>query len=179
MMLDPFSVLSWVALGFLLVIVSSGVVLFVYDLKYMELPMICMIVAIVAAMGYVVVTDVSDGAFRPLLWVNSQTAQGLIGGAIGFVFFWAIVKYSAERWMGMGDAYIGLLLGILLGWSGLLLAIALSSFLGSIVGISLIMLGVLDRKSHIPYGPFLLLSLVAIFVFQWYVADGLWVIMQI
>lgn len=54
--------------------------------------------------------------------------------------------------MGLGDVKLMALLGAVLGWKGVLLAIFIACLLGSIIGIAL---KVSSRSSYIPFGPFL------------------------
>ena len=75
--------------------------------------------------------------------------------------------------MGMGDAYLALFLGLVLGWPGILLALFLSFFIGSVYGIIMIISGKKKMKSQVPFAPFMVLgALIAIFWFQpitdWY-----------
>lgn len=57
--------------------------------------------------------------------------------------------------MGLGDVKLVFLMGLILGWPNILLALFLSFFSGAIVGIFLIILGQKGLKSQIPFGPFL------------------------
>lgn len=60
--------------------------------------------------------------------------------------------------MGGGDARLGGLLGIILGWQYLLLAIFLAALSGSTVGLTLIALKKKHLTSRIPFGPYLALG---------------------
>jgi leader peptidase (prepilin peptidase)/N-methyltransferase len=65
------------------------------------------------------------------------------------------------------------MIGAFLGWKPALLTIMVGSFLGSLVGISLIAAGVIKREDYIPFGPFLVCgALVALFfgqpIVDWY-----------
>ena len=57
--------------------------------------------------------------------------------------------------MGFGDFKLIAALGAWLGWSLLPLIILLSSTVGAIVGISLVLMRRSQRGAHIPFGPFL------------------------
>ncbi len=75
------------------------------------------------------------------------TGAGVIY-AIGVVGKWAFRKPA----MGFGDVKLMGLLGAVLGWKGVLLAILLACLLGSLVGL---VLRIVTRSSYIPFGPFL------------------------
>jgi leader peptidase (prepilin peptidase)/N-methyltransferase len=71
------------------------------------------------------------------------------------LFFLSIVLISKEKWMGIGDAKLGALIGIFLGWPKIIPALFFSFFVGSIFGIFLIILKKKSLKSEIPFAPFL------------------------
>ncbi len=97
--------------------------------------------------------------------LETRTGSGLIIGLILTLIFFAIVFFSKETWMGMGDVklvfFIGFFLGALKGLIGIFLAFEL----GAIFGIALIVLGRAKMKTALPFGPFLLAGmLLALFV---------------
>lgn len=60
---------------------------------------------------------------------------------------------SRGRWVGLGDAKLGLFAGIVLGWRHGLLALAVANALGAIVALAL-------RRRRIALGPFLVAGFV-------------------
>ncbi len=68
--------------------------------------------------------------------------------------------------MGFGDAKLALGIGLLLGLSGSLTAILYSFWIGAIVGISLLIFHGTryNKKSKIPFGPFLALGAIIVFL---------------
>ena len=75
--------------------------------------------------------------------------------------------------MGIGDAYLAILLGLILGWPQIVFGLFLAFLLGSIYGIILIAMKKKTAKSQIPFAPFLVLGTVlAVFfyapVVTWY-----------
>lgn len=60
--------------------------------------------------------------------------------------------------MGGGDVKLAFLMGLLLGWPIILLALFLSFILGSVIGVSLILLGKKKARDAIPFGPFLIIG---------------------
>jgi leader peptidase (prepilin peptidase)/N-methyltransferase len=66
--------------------------------------------------------------------------------------------------MGGGDIKFIAAAGALLGWQKVLLIIFLGAILGSIIGLALMVAQNKDRKTQIPFGPFLAVgTLIAIF----------------
>lgn len=93
--------------------------------------------------------------------------QGFAAGLVMFLFFAFFWLVSGGKWMGLGDAKLGLGIGWFLGLSKALLALVFSFWLGAVVGLTLI---VLERRKYkissaIPFGPFLALGALLAFFF--------------
>lgn len=138
------SIESWISTVFYLFIVSSLITIFIYDWLYMEIPSPVLWVSIF-------ITFVFN------LWTG-YTYGGDLAALAAFTFFFCLSFFSKEKWMGMGDAYLVILLGLFLGWPQILLAVFLSFLLGSVYGITLILLKLKDIKSAVPFAPFLILG---------------------
>lgn len=86
---------------------------------------------------------------------------GIIFGGGILLLIASIYKLIRKReGMGMGDVKLLAMLGAFLGINGVLFIIFLSSLIGSVVGISLIVYNKGDLKFAMPYGPFLSLAAV-------------------
>jgi leader peptidase (prepilin peptidase)/N-methyltransferase len=57
--------------------------------------------------------------------------------------------------MGFGDFKLSILMGLILGWPKILVALFFAFFIGAIVGLILIFLKRKTMKSQIPFAPFL------------------------
>ena len=84
-----------------------------------------------------------DGTFVPL-------SEAVIGAVSGYLFL-----ATGKEGMGYGDFKLLAALGAWLGWQMLPLIVLLSSALGAIVGLCMILFGNRGRNSQIPFGPFL------------------------
>ena len=137
-------------LVFLLLISCFLIILFVYDLKYYLIPDKIIYPAIILTFGFRILDlfRVWNLGFR--IWLDYLLAV-IIGGA----FFLAIFVMSHGKWMGIGDVKIGILMGLLLGISGILTALFLAFLSGAIVSIVLLILKKKTFQSEIPFGPFL------------------------
>jgi leader peptidase (prepilin peptidase) / N-methyltransferase len=141
-------------------LISVMIVIFIYDLRWylildkVTLPA-CLIVFIL----------------NLILGINLWNL--LISGIIGGSFFLIQFLISRGKWIGGGDIRLGLLMGLALGWPGVILAIIISYFLGSIIGIGLILSGKKQWSSEVPLGVFLTIGTVlALFwqtqILNWY-----------
>jgi leader peptidase (prepilin peptidase)/N-methyltransferase len=108
----------------------------------------------------------------PVGLVNSVLGI-LLGGGILWVLAWASPYLFGKEGMGGGDIKLLAMIGSFLGWQPTLLTIIVGAVAGSVVGISLISLRLMQRGEYLPFGPFLALgALVAMFFHQavlaWY-----------
>ena len=104
--------------------------------------------------------------------VLNMVYGGLTGGLVPAF----LVIVSKEKWMGVGDIKIGLLLGLLVGFPAAILMIFLSFVLGSIVGLTAIVLKSKKLKDSLPFAPFLISGgLITLFwgrlVINWYLGN--------
>ena len=99
----------------------------------------------------------------------------LIGAVAGGTILWLIAVIGSailrKKAMGGGDIKLMALNGLFLGaWPELAMVIAFSAISGAVIGSLLIIFGIKNRQSAIPYGPFL--SGAAVLVLMW--GDSLW-----
>jgi prepilin signal peptidase PulO-like enzyme (type II secretory pathway) len=134
-------------------VIAVMIVIFIYDFRW-----------------YLILDEVSLPAcsavliFNLFLGINWLTL--LISALVGGGFFLLQFVVSRGKWIGGGDIRLGLLMGLSLGrLDYLLLAILLAYFIGSFVGLGLIIFGRKKWDSQIPLGVFLSIS--TIFVIFW------------
>lgn len=109
-----------------------------------------------------------DSINFPLLWLGlflslftfyTDTNSSIIGAIAGYLSLWIVYQLfklaTGKEGMGYGDFKLLALLGAWLGWQYLPLIILLSSLVGAIIGISMIILVKKDRNIPIPFGPYL------------------------
>lgn len=112
-----------------------------------------------------------DQITLPLLWLgliaNSFSlfvplADALWGAVFGYLtlwlVFWGFKLLTGKEGMGYGDFKLLAALGAWLGWQKLPLVILLSSLVGAIIGISLMLLFKHARNKPIPFGPYLAIA---------------------
>ena len=109
-----------------------------------------------------------DDLTLPLIWIalfaNSFSAftsleNALYGAMAGYLSLWSIYwifkLVTGKEGIGYGDFKLLAAIGALLGWQSLPLVILLSSAVGAVVGISLILILGRDKNIPIPFGPYL------------------------
>lgn len=109
-----------------------------------------------------------DDLTLPLLWLGLllNTAQtyttlgsAVIGAAAGYLLLWSVYwlfkLFTGKEGMGYGDFKLLAAIGAWLGWQMLPLVILLSSLVGAVVGIALILFFRHGRQVPIPFGPYL------------------------
>lgn len=94
----------------------------------------------------------SDLWYTPLIGMVSASGILFIVAFIGFLI------YRDDGAMGMGDVKLFLPIGLFLGWKLALLTLFLSVILGGVVSVILLLLRIKNRKSAIPFGPFIIIS---------------------
>ena len=112
-----------------------------------------------------------DDLTYPLLWLgllvnlNGMFAplhEAVIGAAAGYMVLWSIYWLfklaTGKEGMGYGDFKLLAALGAWFGWTMLPTIILLSSVVGAVVGISLIVFTRHGREKPIPFGPYLAIA---------------------
>lgn len=132
-----------------LAFVGIGIALALIDLDVRRLP--DMIVLPAYPVLLVLLTIDADG--QALL-------RALCAGAALFAFYFAIAM-AAPGSMGFGDVKLAGVIGGMLGylsWGALITGAFAGFLLGSVVGVALILVTKADRKTAVPFGPFMLLG---------------------
>jgi prepilin signal peptidase PulO-like enzyme (type II secretory pathway) len=120
-------------------------------------------------------------AYRLLVHLNPTSldfdsvgmASDLLLGVGVFLFFFLLRLVTRGRGMGSGDPPVGALSAFLVGFPQGLVAVFLAFALGALVGLFLIFLGKKRFGEHVPFAPFLVLSVFASIFFgdqilSWY-----------
>lgn len=76
----------------------------------------------------------------------------------GALFFGSLYIISKGKWMGAGDIEIAALMGALLGWPSIIIALYFAFISGSVVGLVRIYKKEAKLESEMPFGPFLILG---------------------
>ena len=115
------------------------------------------------------VTGVLFSALVPALHqqtgVGPAVADSLIGLAAGAGSLFLVGELGRmmlkKDAMGFGDVKLLGGIGAYLGWTGVLFTVLVSSLIGSVVGLTLILCGKREWQGRLPYGPFLAVGALA------------------
>ncbi len=135
----------FISLFYYLFIVSSFIIIFFEDLKFGIIPDKVVFPATAAALVY-------------LLIINPSSLIIYLISALGsFAFFIVLFLITKGKGMGFGDVKLSFLLGLILGFPKIILALYLAFLTGAFVGIILIIWRKKrSLKDTIPFGPFLI-----------------------
>jgi leader peptidase (prepilin peptidase)/N-methyltransferase len=103
--------------------------------------------------------DIDTGLLFNLNGVFTNLSNAVLGAVIGYLALWSVYWLfklaTGKEGMGYGDFKLLAALGAWLGWQMLPLIILLSSLVGAMVGITLIVALKHGRNIPIPFGPYL------------------------
>ncbi len=145
-----------ITVAWLLILVSLLIVIALYDARNMEIPLVLLLTGV----GLMVAYALCISALSPLAWwdVSIPWRDMFWGGSIAAIVFYALVYFSHETWMGMGDVWLAGVVGAAVGLSALLLLSTLSFGTGALVGVGLLILRKRGMKSQVPFAPFLVIG---------------------
>jgi leader peptidase (prepilin peptidase)/N-methyltransferase len=112
-----------------------------------------------------------DNITLPLLWGGLilnyfetlvPLSSSLWGAIFGYLSLWSVFHVfkllTGKEGMGYGDFKLLAALGAWFGWQSLPIIILLSSVVGALIGISLILIKGRDKNIPIPFGPYLAIA---------------------
>ncbi len=99
-------------------------------------------------------------------------ANSMVAGGGAFIIFFAIIMLFPAG-MGGGDVKLAAVVGLLVGFPHVILALGLAMVSGGLLAIFLLLSRKMGRKDAMPFGPFLALSAVAVLlagtdIVEWY-----------
>ena len=113
-------------------------------------------------------TLLPDSLTLPLLWTGvlfnlggyfASLPDAVIGAMAGYLLLWSVYwlfkLVTGKEGMGYGDFKLLAAIGAWLGWQMLPVTLLLSSVVGAVIGIAMIVLVKHDRRVPIPFGPYL------------------------
>ncbi len=109
-----------------------------------------------------IVPAIVIAALASPLWFGPGWWLALLGGAIGYGFFWLVVQLGdrilGHGAMGWGDVKLAAFVGLITGFPGIITALVLTIIAGGVVSLVLLLTRIVSLRSGIPYGPFICLG---------------------
>ena len=144
--------------------VSAMVVITFIDLEFQIIPDVItlpgILIGVISSVFFL-----SDPLFN---LHDSDMLTGLINSLIGILLgggLFFLIAVVSKGGMGGGDIKMMAMVGAFMGWKAVLLVTFIGSLTGSLVGVMLMLFKGKDRKTKVPFGPFLALgSLISLFV---------------
>ena len=119
-----------------------------------------------------------DSITLPFLWIGlafnlfaayTDLGSAVIGAMAGYLSLWSIYwgfkLLTGKEGMGYGDFKLLAMLGAWMGWQALPAIILLSSLVGAVIGIGMIVIRGRDHSIPIPFGPYL--AIAGLIAFYW------------
>ncbi len=147
---------SWQLLG-ALIFCSMLLIISVIDLHHRIIPDELSLPGIVLGVGFAFLTGEPP-------WLDSILGLCL-GGGVFFAVAWGYEKLTGREGLGGGDIKLLAMIGAWLGGPSILMVVILSSLVGTVVGLGVMLFQKKGLKTAIPFGPFL--AGAALVYFQW------------
>ena len=153
----------------LLTAILTTIVIWKFGFSWQALGGVLLTWSLIALSGIDIKTHLlPDNITLPLLWLgiifnlNStyiDLNSSVLGAIFGYLALWLVFHLfklvTGKEGMGYGDFKLLAALGAWLGWQSLPLIILLSSAVGAIFGITMILTKLQERSQPIPFGPYL------------------------
>jgi len=142
-------------------LISSLIVIFVYDLRWQMIPMLI----VWPMLGFIFILNLLLG----ILWWKL-----FLFAAIGFLFFGLQYYFTKGKGIGSGDIWLGVLLGLIFPDFSLFFLTLFSAYVvGSIISLFLLINKKKGWKSKVPLGPFLIIGAIITLIWgqqiiEWY-----------
>lgn len=146
--IESATTIEWIIFTLNLLLTTTLSFLAIYDGKWGELPTFALIIAIIIS---IIIASINQIALNNWSLLNLADLLGAI--AILFGTYFILNKISKGKWVGDGDAYIGLAIALALSSSWLAIwVLFIANFLGTIVAIF-----IMQKSKHqkLYFGPFL------------------------
>lgn len=171
-------ILAWILVFIVWLLIS------IIDIRHYlipnELNLILGILGIVIIIFKLIISDFilpfHDSFLRHYTLIFSPTQNILInhtlGALLGGLFFLTLVLLSRGKGMGMGDVKLAFVSGLVLGWPEIALGLIIAFILGGIFGGILLLIGSKTLKDKLPFGPFMVTSMILAMLFGYQIVQA-------
>lgn len=116
--------------------------------------------------------------FIPQLGWKGSLIGILVGGGSLYLVAFLYHFFTGKEGMGGGDIKLLAMMGAFFGWKSVMFIIFVSSLIGSVIGVTIMLIQKKDGKLAIPFGPFLASGAILYIFFgrqviNWYLSIGI------
>jgi leader peptidase (prepilin peptidase) / N-methyltransferase len=143
----------WATIIYSFWIISAFLAIFIIDLKHQIIP------------DQLIYSSLLVVSFFEIINHQSLIINYLLSATLASLFFYFLYKITKEKGMGFGDVKLVFLMGLILGYPNIILALYLAFLTGAIIGVILILARIKSLKQPIAFGPFLSLATIVSYFF--------------
>ncbi|MCK9393557.1 MAG: prepilin peptidase [Candidatus Paceibacterota bacterium] len=131
-------------------IFSFLIIAFIYDARHYIIPDRITFFGTIISLGWIAFSFYSN------ILSMENILPIIYSGVFASLFFFCLWFFSRGKAMGFGDVKLVFLLGLILGFPNIIVALFFAFTLGAFIGILLIAKGEKKMKSQVPFGPYLI-----------------------
>ncbi|MCM2359774.1 MAG: prepilin peptidase [Geobacteraceae bacterium] len=155
----------WLPFLILFLFCSAMVVVTFIDLEHQIIPDVISLPGIVAGFAF--------SFFIPQLGWQGSLLGIVVGGGSLYLVAFLYQLFTGKEGMGGGDIKLLAMMGAFFGWQAIPFIIFVSSLVGSVIGVTVMLIQKKDSKLAIPFGPFLVFGAILYIFFgrqmiHWY-----------
>ena len=155
---DAYDSIAWIETIWLLGLFSVFIVIALYDARTMEIPVTLLWIAGILTLAALLLLDFFGTSSGVSTLSLERTASGFAAAFGAWAFFASLSYVSKETWMGWGDAWLALVIGLAVGIPDIIFALTIAFGIGALYASGLIVWYGKNMKTQVPFGPFLVLG---------------------
>ncbi|MDD5639577.1 MAG: prepilin peptidase [Candidatus Pacebacteria bacterium] len=149
-------------------IFSFLIIAFIYDARHYIIPDRITLSGIIISLCWIGFSYYSNA-------LSLENVLPIIySGVFASLFFFCLWFFSQGKAMGFGDVKLVFLLGIILGFPNIIVALFFAFTSGALIGILLILRGEKKMKSQVPFGPYLIAGALFALIYGSNVVNWYW-----
>lgn len=154
---------QFLALAAYLLMYAAVLVIFVADLKTQIIPDEMLILLLVG----IALRTISVCGTDPVCFTKAANLTYIWSSLGAGLFFLVIFLLTRGRGLGFGDVKLAFLIGLFSGFPDVVFALYAGFLTGAVGGVILVIIGKKKMKSHIAFGPFLIMGVIISILFKY------------
>jgi leader peptidase (prepilin peptidase) / N-methyltransferase len=141
------------------IFIAALILISIIDLDHQIIPDVISLPGIpVGLAASFAVAWLDPGAGFPSVGLFDASIGVLVGGGILYALAWGYYALTGKEGMGGGDIKLLAMIGAFIGWQGVFVTIFVSSIVGTVMGLTIMLVRGKNLKYALPFGPFLSLG---------------------